>query len=141
MTAVESFEYLGYVFEPIRDFTAAEESYENLSRRTKGFKSVISIEGYSHAAFYKIAQASNAFLDLYAMNGSKVVVPGLNGFYEYDLSVPLLIKGLPFYSECCGGIVEPVERQQSKKAGPYICPMCKRPVTMAGRVKKLKKEA
>lgn len=141
MTSVDSFKYLGNTFEPLRDLTADEESFENLSRRTKNFKSVISVEGYSHAAFYKIAQTSNAFLDLYAMNDRVVVIPGMRGFYEYDLSVPLLQKGLPYYSVCCGKIVEPVERQQSKKAGPYICPKCRNPVTVTGKLKKMKKEA
>ena len=83
------FEYLGNTFEPLRDFAGAELDYINISRRTKGFERIVYVYGYSHTAFFAKSREANGFCDLYVMNGSTVVAPGMDGFYVYDLSIPL----------------------------------------------------
>jgi hypothetical protein len=83
--SARQFRYQGHIFEPLRNFTAAEESMENFLNRTGNFKNIIELNDYSHAEFYKAAQISDAFCDLYIMDGDKTVAPGLCGLYEYGV--------------------------------------------------------
>lgn len=79
-----TFKYLGKEFEPIRNFVGREGSFPVISKRLNR----IGIDNYTGRwnwdNFFKAAKKAGVRqVDLYKMNGDKIVCPGQNELFEY----------------------------------------------------------
>jgi hypothetical protein len=139
------FVFMGNTFQPLRDLTVIESGFENIEKRTNGFRNPIMIDGYTHKDFYEAAEANKAVADLFLMNGTYIVLPHNNGLLKYDETLRLYKDHLTYFTACCGKIVD--SHKASEKAGYIVkgtvahtgdtyCPRCKRDVTKTGEVKK-----
>jgi hypothetical protein len=147
---VIQFSYKENTFQPIRNLNAAESAFENIEKRTSGYKKAIEVDGYSHSDFYKVATENKAAVDLFLMNSNVVVIPHSNGLLKYDESLPLHKGKLTYFSACCGKVV--YSHKDDKKEGYVVegtvaatgdtyCSRCKRDVKRTGEVKKTPRNA
>jgi hypothetical protein len=143
--SVIQFTYKDNTFQPVRNLTAAESAFENIEKRTDGFRRPITIDGYSHNDFYAIATENKAVVDLYLMNGTLVVLPHSIGLLNYDGSLALHKGKLTYFSACCGKIVYSHKAEAKdgyaiegtvEATGDFYCSRCKRDVKRTGEVKK-----
>jgi len=139
------FIYKDNTFQPVRNLTAAESAFENIEKRTDGFRSPIAVDGYNYNDFYAVAKENKATVDLYLMNRKVLVIPHSNGLLKYDDSLALHKGKLTYFSACCGKIVysHKAEAKEGyaikgtiKATDDFYCSRCKRDVERTGEVKK-----
>jgi len=144
------FTYKDSTFQSVRNLTAAESAFENIEKRTDGFKNLRAIDGYNYDDFYAVATENKAVVDLYLMNGTVVVIPHSNGLLKYDDSLALHKGKLTYFSACCGKIVYSHKAEAKEgyaikgtieASGDFYCSRCKRDVKRTGEAKKTPRNA